>query len=171
MTDRQRLPDRRGSETFSLQCAGLNYTATVSHFNDGRLAEIFLSNHKAEVTPIPQRATRLSLAASPCNSAPTLRQSARRYVVTPAGMPAGRSVPRSTCSRHSHDQPRPYRSSFGRAAGEAVRHARLRARWRASKRRGDGRLPCAVPWPNLARHHRAVAGPARPLDAFAIRRN
>jgi hypothetical protein len=49
MTDaiRHRLPDRRASSTFSLQCAGLNYTATVSHFNDGRLAEIFLSNHKA----------------------------------------------------------------------------------------------------------------------------
>jgi len=44
---RRRLPDRRGSETFSLQCAGLDYTATISRFDDGRLGEIFLSNHKA----------------------------------------------------------------------------------------------------------------------------
>jgi hypothetical protein len=46
-TARQRLPNRRLSETFSLECAGLAYVATVSHFPDGRLAEIFLSNHKA----------------------------------------------------------------------------------------------------------------------------
>lgn len=44
---RRRLPDRRGSETFSLQCAGLAYTATISRFDDGRLGEIFLTNHKA----------------------------------------------------------------------------------------------------------------------------
>lgn len=44
---RQRLPDRRASETFSLECAGLAYLATVSRFADGRPAEIFLSNHKA----------------------------------------------------------------------------------------------------------------------------
>src|SRR5690349_8801579 len=47
MSNRQRLPDRRGSETFTLQCAGLNYVATISRFADGRLGEIFLTNHKA----------------------------------------------------------------------------------------------------------------------------
>jgi hypothetical protein len=44
---RQRLPQRRASETFGLECAGLRYTATISRFDDGRIAEIFLSNHKA----------------------------------------------------------------------------------------------------------------------------
>jgi ribonucleoside-diphosphate reductase alpha chain len=44
---RQRLANRRASETFALECAGLNYLATVSCFPDGRLGEIFLSNHKA----------------------------------------------------------------------------------------------------------------------------
>jgi hypothetical protein len=44
---RQRLPDRRAAETFGLECAGLHYTATISRFDDGRLAEIFLTNHKA----------------------------------------------------------------------------------------------------------------------------
>jgi hypothetical protein len=47
MSDRQRLPNRRASETFALECAGLKYTATVSRFADGRIGEIFLSNHKA----------------------------------------------------------------------------------------------------------------------------
>jgi hypothetical protein len=44
---RRRLPDRRESETFSLQCAGLAYIATISRFDDGRLGEIFLTNHKS----------------------------------------------------------------------------------------------------------------------------
>ena len=46
MIERHRLPNRRPSETFALECAGLKYTATVSRFADGRIGEIFLSNHK-----------------------------------------------------------------------------------------------------------------------------
>jgi len=46
-TSRRRLPDRRGSETFAITCGGLNYVATVSRYDDGRLGEIFLTNHKA----------------------------------------------------------------------------------------------------------------------------
>jgi hypothetical protein len=44
---RQRLPNRRASETFALECAGLAYVATISCFEDGRIAEIFLTNHKS----------------------------------------------------------------------------------------------------------------------------
>jgi hypothetical protein len=43
---RRRLPNRRSSETFSLQCVGLSYTATISWFDDGSHGEIFLTNHK-----------------------------------------------------------------------------------------------------------------------------
>ena len=43
---RQRLPDRRLSESFGFTCGGMAYVATVSRFDDGRLAEIFLTNHK-----------------------------------------------------------------------------------------------------------------------------
>jgi hypothetical protein len=43
---RARLPNRRGSTTFDLEVQGLRYTATVSHFPDGRVGELFLSNHK-----------------------------------------------------------------------------------------------------------------------------
>src|SRR5262245_37488147 len=41
-----RLPDRRASEVFELELGGLHYTATISRFADGRVAEIFLQNHK-----------------------------------------------------------------------------------------------------------------------------
>jgi hypothetical protein len=46
MSDRRRLPDRRGCETFELECNGQRYLATVSHFADGTLGEIFLNSVK-----------------------------------------------------------------------------------------------------------------------------
>jgi hypothetical protein len=45
-TARERLPDRRPNQSFTFEVAGLRYTATVSRFADGRLGELFLSNHK-----------------------------------------------------------------------------------------------------------------------------
>src|SRR5436305_6872962 len=44
---RDRLPNRRKAETFSFTCADMAFTSSVARFPDGRLAEIFLSNHKA----------------------------------------------------------------------------------------------------------------------------
>ena len=44
---RMRLPNRRASETFELEAGGLSYTATVSRYDDGRIGELFLSNHKS----------------------------------------------------------------------------------------------------------------------------
>lgn len=44
---RQRLADRRASETFAFECSGIRYTATVSRFPDHGLAEIFLAANKA----------------------------------------------------------------------------------------------------------------------------
>jgi hypothetical protein len=43
---RERLKDRRASESFSFECNDLAYHATISRFPDGRIAEIFLSNTK-----------------------------------------------------------------------------------------------------------------------------
>jgi hypothetical protein len=43
---RERLLNRRVSETFELEVCGLHYTCTCSRFRDGRLAEVFLQNHK-----------------------------------------------------------------------------------------------------------------------------
>jgi hypothetical protein len=47
MSERERLPNRSRSETFELTAQNLRLTCTVSYFQDGRLAEIFLQNHKA----------------------------------------------------------------------------------------------------------------------------
>lgn len=47
MAIRERLPDRRASETFQLDAGGLRYTATVSRFSDGRIGELFLNNTKS----------------------------------------------------------------------------------------------------------------------------
>ena len=46
MTARERLPNRRASETFSFLCNDLKYLATISRFPDGRPAEIFIGNAK-----------------------------------------------------------------------------------------------------------------------------
>jgi hypothetical protein len=47
MTVRRRLPNRRASETLNFDWLGMTFTATVSRFPDGSLAEIFLTNHKS----------------------------------------------------------------------------------------------------------------------------
>jgi hypothetical protein len=46
MTGRERLPNRRASYSFAFELGGLHYTCTYSCFGDGRLAEVFLQNHK-----------------------------------------------------------------------------------------------------------------------------
>jgi hypothetical protein len=45
--ERQRLPNRRLCESFNFELDGLRFTATTSRFADGRLGELFLTNHKA----------------------------------------------------------------------------------------------------------------------------
>jgi hypothetical protein len=44
---RTRLPNRRASENFAFELDGLRFTATVSYFENGQLAELFLNNHKS----------------------------------------------------------------------------------------------------------------------------
>jgi hypothetical protein len=44
---RQRLANRRAALTFDFEHAGLKYTATVGRFPDGRVAEVFIQNHKS----------------------------------------------------------------------------------------------------------------------------
>jgi hypothetical protein len=43
---RQRLQNRRHCEIFGFRWQGLDYTATIGRFSDGRLAEIFLAGDK-----------------------------------------------------------------------------------------------------------------------------
>jgi hypothetical protein len=44
---REIFATRRFAETFDLTSGGLAYTASIGRFADGRIAEIFLTNHKA----------------------------------------------------------------------------------------------------------------------------
>jgi ribonucleoside-diphosphate reductase alpha chain len=46
-TARNRLPNRRSSVTFDFECNALAYSATISRYPNGDLAEIFVSNSKA----------------------------------------------------------------------------------------------------------------------------
>ena len=47
MTARARLANRRESTTFAFTCNDLKYLATISLYEDGQLAEIFLGNNKS----------------------------------------------------------------------------------------------------------------------------
>lgn len=47
MPTRVRLDNRRLSETFGFECAGLNYTATVSRTAADGVVELFLNNHRS----------------------------------------------------------------------------------------------------------------------------
>jgi ribonucleoside-diphosphate reductase alpha chain len=47
---RRHLPHRRANETFDVESCGLRFTVTASHFDDQRLAELFIQNHKADST-------------------------------------------------------------------------------------------------------------------------
>jgi hypothetical protein len=46
-TARERLPDRRPLELFDFEAMGLRFTASISRYPDGRVAELFCDNHKA----------------------------------------------------------------------------------------------------------------------------
>jgi hypothetical protein len=46
MTARERLPNRRACESFEFRHNGFVFTASAGFFEDGRVAEIFLSSHK-----------------------------------------------------------------------------------------------------------------------------
>jgi hypothetical protein len=48
MIARRRLPNRRGNESFSFQWLNMRFTATISRFSDGAVAEIFLTNGKID---------------------------------------------------------------------------------------------------------------------------
>src|SRR6516225_1497591 len=45
-TMRERLSNRRSSISYTFECGGLRYHATISRFDDGRIGEIFITNTK-----------------------------------------------------------------------------------------------------------------------------
>jgi hypothetical protein len=47
MSTREGLPNRRACESFGFEDGGMKYTASIASYSDGRLAEVFVSNHKS----------------------------------------------------------------------------------------------------------------------------
>ena len=45
---RERLANRRASLLFDYESMGMPFTASVSHYPDGRIAELFVDNHEAD---------------------------------------------------------------------------------------------------------------------------
>jgi hypothetical protein len=84
MNVRRRLRNRRGSTTFAIESQGLAFTVTVSAFDSGELAEVFITNHRAQ--------SGAGIMASDCAIAASL---ALQY-----GCPA--DVLRKALSRDSH---------------------------------------------------------------------
>jgi len=60
---RERLPNRRGNVSFNFLHDGRTYHATATHYQDGRLAEIFLDVGKAGST-VQQHAEATAVLAS-----------------------------------------------------------------------------------------------------------
>jgi allophanate hydrolase subunit 2 len=65
MMQRQLLPNRRRSIAFTFEFESHKYRATASHFDDGRLAEIFLDTNKAGTT-LQLNAETAAILASLC---------------------------------------------------------------------------------------------------------
>ena len=63
MTTRQRLPNRHAHQLLDFEHRGIRYTAGVSRFEDGTLAEIFLNTAK-QGTAVDVNARDAAVAAS-----------------------------------------------------------------------------------------------------------
>jgi hypothetical protein len=59
---RARLPNRRAAELIDFEHQGRRWTATISRFPDGRVAEVFLSASK--VSALAEMAAELAIVAS-----------------------------------------------------------------------------------------------------------
>jgi hypothetical protein len=64
MMDRKRLPSRRGNISFGFEFEGFVYRATAGHFDDGRLAEIFLDVPGKLGTPLQSNANTAAVLTS-----------------------------------------------------------------------------------------------------------
>jgi hypothetical protein len=64
MTDRKRLPNRRGNMSIGFECEGFSYRATAGYFNDGTLAEIFLEVPGKAGTPLESNANTAAILTS-----------------------------------------------------------------------------------------------------------
>jgi hypothetical protein len=63
LVERKRLPNRRGHEVIEFTHNGFGYTAGIGHFDDGKLAEVFLNADKVG-TAIETQARDAAITAS-----------------------------------------------------------------------------------------------------------
>jgi hypothetical protein len=94
--NRERLPNRRTSRFFEFEAMEMRFTAGVSRFPDGRIAEVFLDNHKAGSaigTLVRDAAIILSFALQHGADIEAIRRALGRNT---AGQPLGRSALHST---------------------------------------------------------------------------
>jgi hypothetical protein len=93
---RERLPNRRGGIAFDFDYEGFRYTAMVSRFADGRLAEIFLDVGKAG-TPVRINAEAAAILTSLCLQhgvpAETIRHAVNGPVAAALDRCLGQSAP------------------------------------------------------------------------------
>src|ERR1700704_5286928 len=95
MGERRRLPDRRESETFTLECGGLAY-------DDGQLGEIFLTGRKVGTdTDVAARdsAVVCSIALQFGADVSTIRKALCRDARGQAGGPLGVALDRLAAER------------------------------------------------------------------------
>src|SRR5258708_6897124 len=95
MTEHQRLPNRRPSTTFDFEVAGLHYTCSFSRFTDGRIGEMFLSNHKIDsAADVNARdaAIAFSIAVQHGADFETIRRALCRNADGSAGGPLGKAL-------------------------------------------------------------------------------
>jgi ribonucleoside-diphosphate reductase alpha chain len=106
---RERLRNRRLSETFTLELHGLCYVVSFSRFGDGRLAEIFLQNHKpASQSDSNARDSAIAASLALQFGCPleTLRRALLRDAQGNASTPLGAALDRIAASAASGSPPR-----------------------------------------------------------------
>lgn len=92
---RRALPNRRASETYSFCWQGMWFTATISRFDDGALAEIFLTNGKVNSqadTAARDSAVVASLALQHGTPVDTMRRALLRDPQGRASSPLGTAL-------------------------------------------------------------------------------
>ena len=94
MRSRERLRNRRHSETFTLGLHGLHYVASFSRFDDGRVAEVFLHHKPASQSDSHARDSAIAASLALQFGCPldVLRRALLRDAQGRASTPLGRAL-------------------------------------------------------------------------------
>ena len=88
MSERKRLADRRHCELVDFESMGLRFTAGIGRYPDGRIAELFLDNHKAgSAIGALVRDAAVILSFCPPAWVPTPKLSSTHFVAIPQAAP------------------------------------------------------------------------------------